>query len=254
MTRTLAIILLLLLNSCRAEGGNEPLVLLHRFELGNSIIPVKEYTGVKSSGNVFIQLHHDEQTAVGSALAEVQASGGKFISLENEGKRNVSFSQHGTLYRFDPNRIFTNEGREASLKTFGAYSQGAEKEVERLAEFLLKLIPRGSQVIAIHNNTDNRYSIADYKAARKADALRVHINEKMDPDDFIFTTDPDVFGELSREDLNVVLQDNENAKDDGSLSVWMGRQGRTYINIEAEHGHIKEQERMLKAVVSILEK
>ncbi len=253
MTRGLAIILLLLLNSCRAEGGNEPLVKLHQFELGNSIIPVREHAGVKNSNIVFIQLHHDEQTAVASALAEVNASGGKFISLENDGKRNVSFSQNGSAYRFDPNRIFSAAGREASLKALGNYAATAEKEVERLSDFILMLIPREAQVIALHNNTDNRYCIEDYKAERKGDALEVHINKNMDPDDFIFTTDPEVFSALSREDLNVVLQDNRNAKDDGSLSVWMGRQGRTYINIEAEHGHIKEQERMLKAVVKALE-
>ncbi len=252
MARSLVIILLILVSSCRAEGGNEPLTHLHSFSLGNSLVHVREFIGESHADLVFIQLHHDEQTAVNSALEKVRQSGGKFISVENDFKRIISFDHEGKVYQFDPNRIFSKKGREASLKVFGKHTEAAEKEVEKFAAFLLSLLPPESVVIAVHNNTNQKFSISDYRNGRSGDAQKVYINENLDADDFILTTDPAVYRQMEEEKLNVVLQDNEQAADDGSLSILMGRQGRNYINIEAEHGHTREQERMLAAVTKAL--
>jgi hypothetical protein len=60
----------------------------------------------------------------------------------------------------------------------------------------------------------------------------------MDEDDFIYTTSVYFFRKLKDAGLNVVLQNNDSIGDDGSLSVLCGKTGRSYINIEAEHGHL----------------
>ncbi|MBK8927556.1 MAG: hypothetical protein IPM74_17060 [Crocinitomicaceae bacterium] len=72
----------------------------------------------------------------------------------------------------------------------------------------------------------------------------------MDPDDFIFTTDKNLYDHLSQLPVNIILQDNDNCKDDGSLSVYCGRKGIPYVNIEAEYGHLTEQVKLIEMVVS----
>ena len=69
-----------------------------------------------------------------------------------------------------------------------------------------------------------------------------------DPDNFVFTTDPALFSFLLNKGMSAVLQYNEAASDDGSLSVLLGKKGRTYVNVEAQHDHLDEQLRLLQAV------
>jgi hypothetical protein len=44
---------------------------------------------------------------------------------------------------------------------------------------------------------------------------------------------------------HIVLQDNTNVTDDGSLSVFCARGGIDYVNVEAEHGHLVRQLKMM---------
>ncbi len=80
-------------------------------------------------------------------------------------------------------------------------------------------------------------------------AARVHLEPGRDADDFFFVTDPGWFDRLAALGFNVVLQDNTGVTDDGSLSVLAGRLGIPYVNVEAQHGHVKTQRRMLEALV-----
>ena len=41
------------------------------------------------------------------------------------------------------------------------------------------------------------------------------------------------------------------ATDDGSLSVYAGQRGRPYVNVEAQHGHAREQRRMFEALMDL---
>ena len=84
------------------------------------------------------------------------------------------------------------------------------------------------------------------------DAKSVHINAEHDVDDFFITTSTGLYEKLKARDYNVVLQDNENDMDDGSLSIFYGRKNLGYINIEAEHGHLKQQTQMLLVLIDIL--
>jgi hypothetical protein len=49
--------------------------------------------------------------------------------------------------------------------------------------------------------------------------------------------------------FNVVRQNSKKAKDDGSLSIYYGQKGKTYVNVEAENGSIPEQTRMLQILL-----
>ena len=50
----------------------------------------------------------------------------------------------------------------------------------------------------------------------------------------------------------LIYKDNINVKKDGSLSVWSGENGKRYINIEKEHGKVKQSVEMLEKLLDVL--
>jgi hypothetical protein len=203
-------------------------------------------------GFVFVNLHHDETTAAQTTMKIIETNGGNLIRIENNNNRNIEFNIDQQTFKFDPNRMFTPEGRKLSLTKNGNYSEPADKEVEGFANKILDQVRSFHYILSIHNNTDGNYSVADYSGKLKQDAAQVHINPQMDSDDFVFTTNPEVFNSLRSKNINAVLQDNALAADDGSLSVYAGRNRLKYANIETEHGHSKEQERLIKEILKLL--
>ena len=133
----------------------------------------------------------------------------------------------------------------------------AEHAVDRFAKELLSLycIELADVVIALHNNTEGHYSALSYEKGGMfaSDASAVSIKDGSDPDDFFFVTEAAVFDALRRRGYNVVLQDNRRVTDDGSLSVYCGRTGVRYINVEAQQGHLEQQVAMLLALQGVLE-
>ncbi len=99
------------------------------------------------------------------------------------------------------------------------------------------------------------YSALSYTVGEKYanDAEDVFIRDGSDPDDFFFVTERVVFDAIKRRGHNVVLQDNRRVTDDGSLSVYCGKANVRYVNVEAEHGHLKEQTQMILDLTTILE-
>ena len=240
-------------SGCHAREKNiTPEIESLEFNLGDRTIGVTRTTYDPEGKITFIQLHDDEKTAVSAALKTISETGGTFITIHNNGNRNISFNWKGTTFKFDPNRIFSFEGRKQTLQTFHNYTASADSQVKLFADFILELVPGDGVVIAIHNNTNKRFSIDDYKKNRKDEALKVHINQHMDPDDFVITTEKSFYDQLVARNISTVLQHNEKIKDDGSLSVHYGKQGRAYVNIEAEHGHLQEQSEMIDAVIQII--
>ena len=108
-------------------------------------------------------------------------------------------------------------------------------------------IARIEAVVALHNNTEDRYSLTSYlpQGSEAASAARVSVGPGVDRDDFVFTTDAQLFEILKGSNDNVVLQ-AAGAPDDGSLSVALA--GHSYANVEAEHGHREAQRRMADRV------
>ncbi|MDX2362226.1 MAG: hypothetical protein QNK23_15575 [Crocinitomicaceae bacterium] len=232
--------------------GETPIRLIHNFTDSDNEI-------------TFVNLHADEETSILAIKKLSLERKINYFYLNHEGTRRINFILHepdfGIYYQpnnFDPNRIFTEKGRIATLADGEGETKSLEVQLSVFAKVLLiKLrVDPSKTIIAMHNNTADEYSILSYlpEGDESQNTAEVFVNEDMDPDDFIYTTDKNVYDALVTENINVILQDNDNFVDDGSLSVYCGGNGIRYINIETEHGHITEQYDLMKLILSILEK
>lgn len=208
-------------------------------------------------GIYFVHVHEDEATSVEAALEVLKARDfGCFVTLQHGNGRNIKFTLEGNAYQFDPNRMFTNTGRMATLKKFGRVSPAAAENIRLLAEYFTRTYIDSSRlVIALHNNTnDGGLTIKSYaKGGDYAnEAAEVYINPNEDPDDFVYTTTRQAFEFFKEQQLNVLLQQNQGVTDDGSLSVYAAQKGIDYINIEAEHGRTAQQKKMLEAAFAYI--
>ncbi|MEM6326464.1 MAG: hypothetical protein AAF791_05040 [Bacteroidota bacterium] len=203
-----------------------------------------------------LNVHDNERTSVDAALDVVRETGGLVMHLTHTGDRNLTFEVDGRSYTADPNRMFTAIGRERTLSQHSTASPAALDALAAFADEVLAAYTAldPAVVVALHNNTDERYSVASYLpgADYASDAADVTLHEGTDPDDFFFVTDRALFDALTARGFNAVLQDNDAATDDGSLSVWAAQNNRPYVNVEAQHGHREEQARMIRALVEVL--
>lgn len=203
---------------------------------------------------VFINLHDNENTSVEAAVEVLERYGGMLVELQTGGGRLVKYSSNGRQFTFDPNRIFTRAGIEKTLKSDGDYSIEAEGVVKRVAEKLLSYVKNAKLVIALHNNSDENYSIKSYAGDGEfaTDAKLVNISAGTDIDDFFYVTENDFFNYFEKKNQNVVLQDNDQVNDDGSLSVYCGENRISYINVEAQQGHFQKQVEMLEMLQDLI--
>lgn len=255
MLRIVSLLLpcLFFLCSCAQEDDSlTPAITKRQHHLGDTRITVSLSRYPGDSSLVFLCLHDNERTAAEAAKLILQERGGLLISIDNKEERYMDFRLSGRRHRFDPNRIFTSTGIRETLRIFNSHSPAAAREVRDFASFLLGLLPDSGLLIAVHNNTDRNYSINDYLpgARLRNDVLRAHPNYDMDEDDFVFTTDSTVYRLYADSNINVALQHNLQATDDGSLSIYYGRRNISYTNIEAEHGHLEEQVRIIRVLIS----
>jgi hypothetical protein len=208
------------------------------------------------SKHLFCNLHDDENTAVEAGVVALRRLKGRLVELQHGGKRNITFQLDGEAFVVDPNRIFTTEGVRQTLAKLSRRTREAEHAVERFAKDLLSIysIERTDVVIALHNNSEGAYSALSYKKGGEfaSNAAEVFIKDGNDPDDFFFVTETAEFDALRRRRYNVVLQDNRRVTDDGSLSVYCGRAGVRYINVEAQQGHLEQQVAMISALQDVL--
>ncbi|MCF6240585.1 MAG: hypothetical protein L3J74_04480 [Bacteroidales bacterium] len=224
------------------------------FKLGDSLIIFKIYSS--GTGNIiYFNLHDDENTAVEAAENILNKITGKLIEIKASGERLISFNIDTSVYKFDPNRIFTPAGRKATLERYSKYTQQADSVVEKFALYITDtLLQNAGIIVALHNNTADNYSILSYAQGGKyaSDAAQVHINPQLDPDNFFYVTQDDFYEKISKKGYNVLLQDNSKVTDDGSLSVYCGTKGIKYINIEAQKGHTQQQKAMILAIQDII--
>jgi len=239
--------------SCAHGGKEAPFYRTEYHTLGDTRVGITVHAYPNEGNHVFVQLHDNETTAEAVTTDLLRTEGGMMVQVENNGQRLLRFGLGGREYRFDPNRIFTDAGIRKSLQLYGPYSAEAHREVSGLARALLKTFPKQATVIAVHNNTDGAYSVASYRGSRRKDAAAVHLQPGMDSDDFIYSTDSLLFDSCRKAGFNAVLQHNQAVEDDGSLSVYFGRLGGRYVNIEAQHGHEAVQRRMIVFLLRILE-
>lgn len=222
----------------------------YRLGSANITLNLFESGGGKTT---FFAPHEDESTAVEAAKDAVRKFGGRLFWLTHGGGRNIRFSLRDEKYVVDPNRIFSNKGAEASLTALGNYSDGALYEVRVFADAVLsKVFSKTGLIVGMHNNSEKNYSALSYLNGGELehDAQKVSVVEGSDPDDFFFTTWSKIFSGLEKKGFNAVLQ-KRGIADDGSLSVRCQRSGLPYVNVEAQHGHEKKQEEMLRALLTL---
>lgn len=248
---------LLVLAPLFARCGGPPPLTEHRrtVTLGADSVAVVTHAADRP-GPTYINVHDDENTSVEAGLDVIRRRGGRVIELQHADRRNIVFTLDGTTYEFDPNRMFTDVGAETTLRQNGPFSDSAFAVVRRFADELIEAYDLAalSVVVTLHNNKEGDYSAKSYATGGEyeADAADVFIVEDSDPDDFFFVTDRGFFENLKKGGFNVVLQDNDRATDDGSLSVFCGQHGIPYVNVEAQRGHLEAQIRMLDYLAGLL--
>ena len=233
-------------------------VVDHVVPLGEGTVTVRVRIDGRQPGLLHaLNLHDDESTSVEAAAEVIARRGGRVVEVVHSGDRNVTFRVGGRSYEADPNRMFTEAGRARTLGSLSSNDPAAEAALEAFADSVLALYTavRPDVVVTLHNNTPDNYSARSYEpgAQYASDAAAVTVHPGSDPDDFFFVTDRALYDALVGEGFNAVLQDNDAATDDGSLSVWAAREGVPYVNVEAQHGHRAEQAAMIDALVGVLE-
>lgn len=198
----------------------------------------------------YIWIHGDERTALEVLEAHLKAGAqGRAFYVHSDG-RNVPLLG-GVV---DPNRIFSREGAERSVRTLNP-SWSDEQRRRALDEldddrpgFLRRLLPRADTVlIALHNNGAG-YSIKDEVEISDAVAMQ----DPDHPDEFMLCTRRVDFELLAGGPFNVVLQNRAPKEDDGSLSRICAARGLRYVNIEAALGNTEGQRRMLQWTERVL--
>jgi hypothetical protein len=232
--------------SCRTSALTEERIEL---SIGESSVNVVTVTA-QDRGQTWINIHENERTSVEAALEVIERVGGKVVYLEHGGERNISFALDGETYVVDPNRIYTEAGIRATLENLGPISEGAVAEVQRFSRELIAHLGLDTLHVALtlHNNREGGYSAASYQdgEAYESDAADVRIHDDVNTDDFFFITEEAWLEPLAEAGFNVVLQDNTQVTDDGSMSVYCGQRGIPYVNVEARHGHHDEQVQMIE--------
>ncbi len=226
------------------------------FKLENDKVFFKIYES-KIKNTIYFNIHDNENTSVEAARSVFNEIGGTLIEIQAQGKRLISFNSNKNIYKFDPNRIFSKNGIKKTLSACGRYSQNSHIIIQEFASFIVdSLLINAETIVTLHNNSNLRYSINSYKKDGKyeKDALKININPNHDPDDFFYVTDGNCFQLLKEKKYNAVLQDNKNVSDDGSLSINCSKMKIQYINVEAEHGHLREQIDMLLVLQEVLNK
>lgn len=204
---------------------------------------------IRKNGNSprrLLHIHGDETTARDVLNRSLQDHPGTAFFVESD-TREVSI---GKLL-IDPNRMFSREGAEESLKNLNPNALEGEIQAalaqldQERNQFLDKILPpAGGLLIALHNNSRG-YSMNDELAISD----RYTFKKWDEPYDFVLTSSLFDFDLLDRSPFNCVLQQNPPPPDDGSLSRLCSARSIRYINIEAALGNETGQQEILNWVL-----
>lgn len=222
-------------------------------KLGKTQIELKQVL-INNKDILFLNIHQDEQTSIDAIQSFAKVIPLNFAYLHHKQTRRVAYQIGKHNFTVDPNRIFTKQGRTNTIETNYKVTIRSKLMAKKLANEIVNLIKNFKVIVTLHNNTDVNYSIKSYlKDGEEAqNTAEVYVNPNMDADDFIYTTEKKFFDYLKRANYNVILQDNNNFVNDGSLSIYCGINQIPYINIEAQLGHYNEQLELIKIVYEML--
>jgi hypothetical protein len=135
----------------------------HQYAFGSTKLFVKETRYTTGIPIQFLQLHSNETTASDVATTISEEYGIDYLQIRNGDKRLIEFTLETDQYRFDPNRVFSTPGIVASLQRHSKYTEEAFQTVFYFRDFLLGLIDGKKTIVALHNNTDGDFSLAEYE-------------------------------------------------------------------------------------------
>ncbi len=209
-----------------------------------------DYIAGKSDSLIFVNLHNNEKTSITAIKQILLKSNGRYFGIQTGNKRELNVFLNAQSISFDPNRIFTKTGIEKTLKNYHCFSEINMDLVNTFAKELLVYLTKAKLLVAVHNSSDGDFSVKSFLKTNssKKDAIEVNINPNQDEDDFYLVTQKSKYEYLKASGYNVVLQDNINVEDDGSLSVYCGKANINYVNIECQTGHLKEQIKMIQEI------
>lgn len=223
--------------------------------LGDSTVILHTKFKAQNSNILFLNIHEDEQTSIEAIEHFSESTDVNFFYLKHNKTRRIFFNHKSATYSVDPNRIYTAKGRKATIEPISRLKFKPNRIAKKLAKEIINLVNQYNVIVTMHNNTDVNYSIKSYlpgedEAQNTAD---VFVSDNWDADDFVYTTKQSYFDYLKAKDVNVILQDNTNFVNDGSLSVYCGQKNIPYINIEAQKGHLTEQIKLVEIVYGMLQ-
>jgi hypothetical protein len=195
----------------------------------------------------YLVIHGDETTARDALRAHMRRHSGLAFLVRN-GERMVTIAGA----RIDPNRLFSREGAERSLRR--ANPGWDETRIIRVLDWLDSqrerslhrlLPPAGHLLLALHNNSRGYSVQTEIPLSEETSLPRL----TSDPHNFYLCTDPADFARLRDSGYNAVLQRGALGTEDGSLSRLCARRGVRYVNLEVQLGDTKTQREMLEFAV-----
>jgi hypothetical protein len=246
--------------------------------LGDDTVQLAIY--YKTGSNVaYAHVHENETASLEAGMRIWRLYGGTLVSLKHtfDGttNRNVTFRYSGTTYRFDPNRIYTDDSQILAksieiVSGKGKITSEVIREVRKLADNIWNEIKDYPRIIALHNNKNvdasikrkwlfwtsiepESYNITsyikkyDFASDSNKSCSDIYINPEINNSEFFIVTDKGDFNAIATRRFSVVLQ-NGDPVDDGSMSVFASKNQKKYINAEAKHGRIEIQTYMLDLV------
>lgn len=176
---------------------------LIQFRFYDNTITIKIKGNPATSPLVFISLHNNENTEQHVVSSYIKEHNIPVIQIENNNHRLVRFTYLKRKYGFDPNRIFSKKGIRLTLKLYGNHSSIAAKKVSEFAALILHQLSNAKTIIAVHNNSNGKYSILSYLKGGKLsrNAIKVHKVSNLDSNDFFLTTSLQFFERLKRKIL-----------------------------------------------------
>jgi hypothetical protein len=225
-------------------------------QLGDSTVTVVEHLVSPRPKIIYLNVHENEFTSIEALKKMADSVDISYYYLQHNATRRIFFSKGKKVHSIDPNRIYTEMGRDSTLADKKKMVDSlALVKTSYLATRLLQKFQIAQAIVSVHNNTPDEYSILSYlpEGDEAKNTGQLYINENMDPDDFIYTTSPFVFEAAKNDSINVILQSTENFVDDGSLSIYCGERKLPYVNIETEYEHLDEQLKLLFWIREVLE-
>lgn len=220
----------------------------------------------QNSRIIWLAIHENEFEAVRNVDWAFKKYGGKSFKITNlyQKKERVLFGFLGLKkYLYDPNRIFTQEGKMKNLHYYNLFLIPKKKhwlkpalnQLEEVKKRFLKALNLSSSttLIALHNNLNRgRFSLYTYSRKRRLGFL-VYKNPRMHPKNFILVTQKKHFDALKKRKINVVLQPQPTAKTtDGSLGDYCKIHKIPYFNIETRFGASAMQRRLVDEVYWVI--